>query len=323
MRLSQLVNLPIEKTPRTIGKRIWLVDFPIKTYGLINERKNVLTYNFYAILFAILTGQPQTVVGYIDGNTGEFNCKGGSTRILAFYTTAKSPSFSKLIYGAPDGYISKENVLLSFTEQSDRLVLSMSGVAPKDAQSFVSVFGVGTTSGIIVTAIAGKDILISAEQTVTWRLNLFEPILKNTGYILYGIASYSNPTGVLDISGTSHDVRTSNDTLVFATGTVKVQFGTSNTPFSFDNYMITDPIETTPSITKYVASDYKYIFLILTCYITPTSDTDIYEIGLVRTLYDSAGNTYDALLARMVLSTPITLYGNKTNVVLIRLLAKE
>jgi len=325
MRLSQLVDLPyVGLTPMEISKRVWLIDFPLRTYGEHNGKKNVLTFEFYGLMFSLLANQPFTLVRFTDGSTYTYVQEGSEFHGLYFYESAKSPAFSKLVYGTADAFVATNNVLKSFSEQSDRLIISWSCTAPINAQSVLSQIAVGSdvaTSTIIT--LAGNDVAITSGQTITWRLNLFEPILKNFGYVLYGLLSASAPTGVVDLSGTSHDVRTNDYETKVATGNPKVQFGTSNNPFSFDDYAITNPIETTPEIAKYEASDYKYIAVVFTCHIVPANDTDIYEIGIVRTLYDSGGNTYDALLTRMVLSEPITLYGGKTNVIFIRLLAKE
>jgi len=325
MRSGYLSGIP-NIAPQLIDKRTWLVDVPLKPIGIINGKRNLLIYNFYAILHSILTGRSggYTVYAFVDGSAHTYACRGtygGSA--LRLWTTAKSVAFSKVNYGLADAQTEFGTSTVTIDELSDRVRVNISAVLPITGNSVILIIRFGTSSNYYAPAIAGKDIAFSVDQTITWRLNFFEPLVRNLAYIFFGLLSDTDPTGILDLAGTSHDVRTSAEGTSFATGVCKVHFGTSNAPFSFDNYAITDPIEVTPKVTAIVDDGLKYILTILTSYVVPASDTDIYEIGIVRTLYDTAGNTYDALLARIVLSTPITLHGGKTNVVILRLLAKE
>ena len=323
MRSGYLNGIP-NITPQLIDKRTWLLDVPITPIGMINDKRNLLLYNFYAMLYAILSGTGHAVYSLVHGDKYTYG-SGSSYRGVAIYewTTAKSIVFSKVVLGSYDDNINFGIPTVTIEELSDRIRVNVSGVATISGNSLAIGTSIGTSSNYYVIAIAGKDITYSVDQTITWRLNFFEPLLRNLAYIFFGLLSDTDPTGILDLTGTSHDVRTSVDGAKFATDVCKIHFGTSNAPFSFDNYAIVDPIEVTPKVTAIVDDGLKYILTILTSYVVPASDTDIYEIGIVRTLYDTAGNTYDALLARIVLSTPITLHGGKTNVVILRLLAKE
>jgi len=164
-------------------------------------------------------------------------------------------------------------------------------------------------------------VTIAKDQTVTLRINIFEPWTKNMGYLLGGVLTDQNLLGLVDTGGNTHDIRANDHNSNVVAGATRIVIGTGTNPFSFDDYYLESMTEIPTSRGFLVASDYSYALAYWTSSYVPPSEMTISEIGLVQSLYSSDGSTYDALMCRIVLSEPITLVPNKTNFIMIRLLA--
>jgi len=304
--------------PRQVYKRSWLIDILPSFKGYVNGKPNKLLFNFYSYVTTFLHNSGKTVVK-TDGSTtawGNWGCDrlrlyvGQDTEPVSFndYTLVSSET--------------KYFKTLSFEILSDRMRVNGQWVSDGAYKSLAWYLDQGPHDNVYRNGIINKILVTIAEnQTVTVRINIFEPWTKNMGYLLGGLLTKQNLLGLVDTGGNTHDIRANNPAVNVVAGASRIVIGTGTNPFSFDDYYLESMTEIPTSHGFIYPSDYSFALAYWTSSYVPPSEMTISEIGLVQELYSSDGSTYDALMCRIVLSEPITLVPNKTNFIMIRLLA--
>lgn len=126
--------------------------------------------------------------------------------------------------------------------------------------------------------------------------------LKNFALLLYGIATYTNPSGMKDINGSTFTLRITAET-VQAPRILAI--GTSDTPISTEDYTLTNYTEITTIQNEEEYTSYAVINVIGS---RGTLTTETWkEVGLVSTLYDTGGVARKTLLARDIFPQPVVL----------------
>jgi len=296
--------------PRQVYKRTWLIDILPSFKGYVNGKPNKLLYNFYALVATFLhrSGKPVRKLG---GDVTDLDYNGTWISKLVAGQDTEPPSFNDYTLVS---YAWKEFNVRTFEILSDRMRINGQWVSDGNYKSIAW----HRNPEIIVNKVL---ITIESGQTVTMRINIFEPWTKNMGYLLGGLLTNQDLLGTVDIGGNTHDIRAGTEDIPLVATASRIVIGTGVNPFSFDDYYLESMTELPTSHGFLYPSDYSYALAYWVSSYVPPTEMTISEIGLVQSLYSTDGNTYDALMCRIVLSEPITLVPNKTNFIMIRLLA--
>jgi len=301
-------------------KTIHLVDIPLyrTVIGHINGRRNVLTFNFWALMFGIL---------------GDFNAGGAVNTGGASYTLRTSGRVdygaASLVYGSDStpeaqnqyklgSYVGSISTSISLGALSDRNRITLSGVVPGNAyelgiyQQFYEYSG----SYAYTTMLARKAMFVPANSSVNWYIDFLYPWIQNMAVLMYGLLRYADVSGAVDDAGNSYVVRTSGDVNA---GAVRLRLSSSQYSWSPTLTRIRSDLEATLYLTY--ANYQSVVHLFMTGIVIPSSDLTVNTIALVQPLYDSSGSTRYTYLAVIPLSSPITFYGGRANTVVIRLMA--
>jgi len=302
--------------PRQVYKRSWLIDILPSFKGYVNGKPNKLLFNFYSLVATLLHRTSRTLIKY-DGGTTTWLYNGTNSSRIAVGQDTEPPSFNDYVLVSLHLL---DPIARSFEILSDRMRVNHQYTSDGSYKSIGWWLSLGTDvnrggylNKILVT--------IAKDQTVTARINIFEPWTKNMGYLLGGLLNDQNLLGLVDTGGNTHNIRASDQNNPVVAGASRIVIGTGTNPFSFDDYYLENMTEIPTSRGFVYPSDFSYALAYWVSSYVPPSEMTITEIGLVQSLYSTDGNTYDALMCRIVLSEPITLVPNKTNFIMIRLLA--
>jgi hypothetical protein len=127
------------------------------------------------------------------------------------------------------------------------------------------------------------------------------PFLNNSAYYVLGLLTNTNQD-LVDRAGTTFTARTSVD---FQSGGLFLIIGTSNSPFDFATYDLTNPVILT-SIGSLFYSVRSYVMYIVSGAIRLSAMLSIGEIGFAQNIYDTGGYLHGTLLGRIPLTTPIS-----------------
>jgi len=305
--------------PRQVYKRTWLIDILPSFKGYVNGKPNKLVFNFYSLVTTFLHASGKTVVK-TDGSTTTWLLRGTYASQITVGQDTEPVSFNDytLVSYAYKGYKTR-----SFEILSDKMRANLQWVSDGAYKSVAWILdqGTGGTSVYRFGILNKVLVTVAKDQTVTIRINIFEPWTKNMGYLLGGLLTDKNLLGLVDTGGNTHDIRASDHNSNVVAGASRIVIGTGVNPFSFDDYYLESMTEIPTSYGFIVASNRSYALTYWVSPYVPSTEMTITEIGLVQKLYSSGGSTYDALMCRIVLSEPITLIPNKTNFIMIRMLA--
>ena len=300
--------------PRQVYKRSWLIDILPSFKGYVNGKPNKLLYNFYSLVTTYLHNSGKTMKCY-SGAVVSWTTNGCQITQLNLGQDTEPVSFNDYTLVSR---VSKDWSVKSFEILSDRMRISGQWVADNSYKSVAWFFCNGANPKGILNKML---VTIAEDQTVTVRINIFEPWTKNMGYLLGGLLTDQNLLGLVDTGGNTHNIRANNENASVVAGATRIVIGTGTNPFSFDDYYLESMTEIPTSYDFIVGSGYSYALAYWVSSYVPPTEMTINEIGLVQSLRSTDGGTYDALMCRIVLSEPITLVPNKTNLIMIRLLA--
>jgi len=299
-----------------LHKRVHLIDLPVNVKGFVNGKKNRFTRPFFTGLVnwfstkelrAINTDgneRPVFLAQYVSADVARISIGQDTDDIL----------FSDYhLVGA--SYIASD--LVSYQELADRIRVVAEAIATVNGTSVgLCMRPVYQAPNYYTTfLIAGRLQSVATDQVIDYYLDFYEPWTLNFALAWYGVLGYT--TAVLK------DTTGATATINFQTnysyrGIARLTVGTSNTPFSFGDYGLTNPVEI--SNTWIGESSQSYVFGIVHGAYVPATDVNIYEVGLVQKLRDTGGVDHDFLMCRIVLPSPITLVAGKNNLLLLRIL---
>jgi hypothetical protein len=284
---------------------IILVDLRRSVYGLLNNRKkNLLVYNFWALLLGSFADTNITVAA-----TGGFtytlrnaNDPSAGSAFVTFGTGTVSPDFSQyaLSYRVTslEGSVIPPITILESDKRRIRFGRVSAG-AISEVGLYQSLYETGGSS---YETMLGRTLLSvpGSGYNVYYDVILKAPFLNNSLYYLYGILTNSNQN-LVDRVGTSFTARTSGDV---QSGGLFLLIGTSNSPFDFGTYDLADPVVLT-SVGNFTYAVRSYVMYIVSGAIRLTVSMNIGEIGFAQNIYDTGGALHGVLLGRIPLSTPI------------------
>jgi len=317
--LSKVKPLRKPFTPIEIKRGVYVIDIPVRKtiIGHVNGKRNVLNYIFWGTIFEMLqnggsfgatdTCGDSIIMGYLlDVNSSPM-----SVGTLIYGSSSSSPSFSSTSIPNICGSISPQ---ISIGTLSDRTRITYYGTLPSNINCQINELGICGTDGYgccVFIAILQQS--FSPGTAVAYYIDLLEPWLQNFGLILYSALTRSSVSGVIDTSGNSQTFSSiaNSSTLI---GSVN-QYTWSPTMYSITQDVIFSTSHDVSVSTTY-ATDY------IQGTASPSSNMEIYTLGLLQTLNPVSGSRYQAFILILPLSSPITLYANQQNTVSLRLVAE-
>lgn len=314
------MNGRFEYEPYEYDKGIYLLDVA-SIKGLVEvsrgAEEDLLVSNFWALLLGLLR----------DTNPSDWVDTSGTGRTLrASANVANSSAY--LVYGmstisetftdnALKGYSGSISTTFSIAYLSDRTRVTLSGTLPATAYELGICHKLYDTVGNwFETMLARKVGSWSANQVVNYSVDFLSPWVKQVGDLIYGIFRCAN-VNTQRIDGTTITLRTSGDVnagsmyLVLSSGAV------SWTPSLY--YV---PNAVTPSNYYFDILSTRAIRLtILNGLIAPSNDMQINTLGLYQSVFDSGGVSHTVCWLVLPLSSPITLYAARNNLVILRIVA--
>ena len=285
--------------------------------GYISSDEDLLTSNWWALfLGSIRDVNPGDVV-----NTGgtAYSLRASSepcyTAAYISYGTGTTPeSFVDRTLVSRSGSISTS---ISIGYMSDRVRITLSGTIPSTSYELGIEQALYDSSGGLHTTLLGRKTgSWSASTAVAWYIDFLSPWVRGVGDYMYGIHRKANVT-MVRIDGTSFTARTSGDsnagTIYLVASSDLVSWGPTlvaiSNAFSLSNYYA-----------DILGTRYIRATMIHGLY-SPANDIQVNTIGLYFPVFDTAGVSQTVCILVQPLSSPITLYASRNNLIVLRIIA--
>jgi len=285
---------------------IILVDIRKTIYGLLNNRKkNLLVYNFWALLLGSFadTGIGFTTIGGGDYTLRTYSDFNAGSAFVTFGTGTTTPDFSQYALASRNTAIEGSAISPTTILESDKRRIRFGRVsagAISEVGLYQSLYDI---SGYSHDAMLGRTLLSvpGSGYNVYYDVILKAPFLDNALYYLYGILTNTDQK-LVDRVGSTFTARTSGDV---QSGGLYLIIGTSNSPFDFATYDLANPVVLTSASNMFHALR-SYVMLIVSGAIRLSASMSIGEIGFAQNIYDTGGGLHGTLLGRIPLTTPIS-----------------
>jgi hypothetical protein len=297
-------------------KGIYVVDVK-NVKGYVAGEEDLLTSNWWALfLGSIRDTNPYDVVS-ISGsiyNLRSSEAPASGSAYLSYGTGTIPESFTDRSLVSRTDSISTS---ISIGYLSDRTRITLSGTLPASASELgIEQVLYDTGSSIHTTLLGRRTGSWSASQAIAWYIDFLQPWVRGIGDYMYGIHSRANIT-MVRIDGTSFTARTSGDS----------QSGSAYLVASSD-LVSWDPtlhaISNAFSLSNYYAdilnTRYTRATMIHGLY-SPSQDIQVNTIGLYFPVYDATGASQTVCILVQPLSSPITFYASRNNLVVLRIIA--
>jgi hypothetical protein len=315
-RLENYRNKRGEYRVYEYDKGIYIVDVKgIK--GYIAGEEDLLTSNWWALfLGSIRETNPSDVVN-TSGISYTLRASGDSSTGAAYisYGTGTTPEgFTDRTLVSRAGSISTS---ITIGYLSDRIRITLSGTIPSASSELGIEQNLYDTSGSYAPALLGRKTgSWGANQAIAWYIDFLQPWVRGIGDYMYGIHRDIN-LSMVRIDGTSFTARTSGDgnagsAYLVASGDLvswsPTLIAVSNA-FSLNNYYV-DILSTRYIRTTIIHGLYS-----------PANDIQVNTIGLYFPVYDTTGASQTVCILVQPLSSPITFYASRNNLVVLRIIA--
>jgi hypothetical protein len=298
--------------PRSTYRRLYsydafiLVDLRKTLQGLIQNRfRNLLVQNFWQLLIGYLGNADLEIIGidaiwYSLYSSGDVNY---ASAYLTFGTGTASPAFSQYALASRNTALEGSTITPAIVSEADKIRLRFGRVTAGSVNEVGLYQDLYDTGGPVRTAMHGRVVIpsIPSGVNVYYDVIVKQPFLMNFARYLFGLLSNTNQT-VTNRGGASVTARTGEDANYDA---ARLLIGTSGAAFDFGNYELTNPVALTSAYNPFWVRG-SYSMAIITGATRLASAMDIYEVGIAQRIYDTRGAVQDVLLARIVLSTPIS-----------------
>ncbi|MCQ5337288.1 MAG: hypothetical protein NO475_03725 [Candidatus Methanomethylicia archaeon] len=304
------------KVSRSQYRDLWdkdlvvLVNMNDSIYGLINNKvKNMLVYMFWAYLLAYLS---DSVTDFINTG-GAWNFRGyplrsnlevnASSAYVVFGTRTDEPAFDQYSLLGRNTALEGSAITPAIILEADKRRLRFGRVSA-GAVSEVGLYQVVyDTYPYTHEIMLGRTVysVPGSGYNVYYDVIVKAPFLDNLAYYLFGLLSDTNQN-LKRRDGTVVTARTSGDANA---STLYLFIGTSNTPFSFDQYDLTNALALT-SVHYFTWSRSTYVMIILSGAVRLATSMTIGEVGFAQRIADIGGYLNEVLLGRIPLSTPIS-----------------
>jgi hypothetical protein len=285
---------------------IIIIDLKKTIYGLLNNRKkNLLVYNFWALLLGSLADANIDAVqisAYTYALRSSSDPSTGSAYVV-FGTGTTPPDFSQISLVSRSTSYEGSAISPAVIKESDKRRIRFGRVtlgAIYEVGLYQNLYDTGGTARL---SMLGRTLLTvpGSGYNVYYDVIFKAPFLDNALYYLYGILTDSNQS-LVERAGSSFTARTSGDA---QSGGLFMLIGTSNSPFDFGSYDLANPVILS-SISSLFYSARSYVMYIVSGAIRLSESMNIGEIGFAQNIYDTGGSLHGTLLGRIPLTTPIS-----------------
>jgi hypothetical protein len=285
-------------------------------YGRRGE-EDLLVSNFWALLLGLLRDVNVSDIVDTAGGTRDLRTIGDvnvGSAYLVYGTSTVPETFTDSALKAYSGSISTS---ISISYLSDRTRVILSGVLPATAYELGIYQSLYTAAASVYTAMLARMVgSWVAGQSVSYCVDFLSPWVKQVGDLMFGIFRNAD-VYTQRIDGTTITLRTSTGVNA---GTSYVVISSTRVSWSPSLYYIPDGV----SITTYYTDILGTRVLRVSVFhglIAPSVDTSVNTIGLYQPVYDSGGAIHTVCWLVLSLTSPITLYAGRNNLIIIRVLA--
>jgi hypothetical protein len=279
--------------------------------------KDLLLSNFWALLIGILRDANASDVVDIGGSSYTLRSSGDVNVDMAYlsYGTGVDPSyFTQYSLQSRKGFLASS---VDIVYLSDRTRISVSGILPEDA------YEVGVEQPLYDTGGYSRTILLvrttgsfSRGNAVVYNIDFLYPWVRQIGDLMYGTMINRN-VSMIDVNGAVFLSRTVGDPNA---GSVYLVLSSSSVSWSPSLYNVPSPI--TPSAFYYDNFGSRSLRMTyIHGMMSPSFDIVVNTIALYQPIYRSDGSTTTSCHLVIPLSSPVTFYGNRNNLIVLRIIA--
>ena len=282
-----------------------------------DEDKDLLLSNFWALFIGIL--RKADVGDVVDINGTSYGLRSGNyvNAGVAYlvYGSGVDPSyFTQYSLQSRKGFLASS---VDIAYLSDRTRISVSGILPEDAYEIGIEQPLFDTGGYArPTLLARTTGSFSCGKAVVYNIDFLYPWTRQITDLMFGTMIYKNVI-MVDVNGVVFLSRTAGYPHA---GSVYLALSSSSVSWSPSLYSIPSPL--TPSSFYY--DNFGSRSLRMTYVhgmMSPTSDIAVNTVALYQPIFRSDGSTTTSCHLVIPLSSPATFYGNKNNLIVLRIIA--
>jgi len=296
-------------------KGIYVIDVK-GVKGFVNNRENILVSNFWALFIGTLRDADAGDVVDTGGGSYALRSSGNVNVDMAYlvYGSGVDPSyFTQYTLQSRKGFLASSIVIAYL---SDRTRISVSGILPEDA------YEIGVEQGLYDTGGGGHTTLLarttgsfSRGKAVVYNIDFLYPWVRQIADLLFGTMIERNVI-MIDINGVVFLSRTGADPNA---GSVYLVLSSSSVSWSPSLYSIPSPL--TPSSFYYDNFGSRSLRMTyIHGMMSPSSDIAVNTVALYQPIFRSDGSTTTSCHLVIPLSSPVTFYGNKNNLIVLRMI---
>jgi hypothetical protein len=310
------VNSIFEFEPYEYDKGIYVIDVKGISGG-INVEEDLLVSNWWAIFLGLLRKTTPSDVSDQYGTGRTMRCNGdinGPQAYLSYGTGTTPESFIDYVLKSKVGNISTS---IAVGYMSDRVRVTLSGIVPANASELGIEQDLYDTSGTDRIFLLGRKVgSWSQNQAVSWYIDFLNPWVRGIGDYMYGILSSSNVT-MVRIDGQSITVRTS---LESQSGSAYLVASSDVVTWDPTLYAIPNAFSLSTYYADILSSRYIRATILHGLH-SPANDITVNTVGLYFPVYDTGGVSHTTCILVQPLSSPITLYAGRNNLIVLRMVA--
>jgi hypothetical protein len=294
-------------------KGIYVVDVK-DIVGLVRgSGENVLTSQFWGMIIWLVRNIDVSDVVRTDGTTGTYTAGTDyftGSRYISYGASAVPEGFTDYSLKSRTGAVTPS---LSVGYLSDRVRVTYSGTIPSSA----SELGIEVNYyGAVWVLFARKTGSWSANQAVAWYIDFLQPWVRAIGDIWYGLNINTN-VSVVRVDGTTITARTGG---VIQAGSAYLVASSDLVSWSPTLIAISNAFSLNSYYADIASTRYIRATMIHGLH-SPANDIQVNTIGLYFPIYDSGGAIQTVCILVQPLSSPITFYAGRNNLVVLRIIA--
>jgi hypothetical protein len=315
-RLGNYRNRRSEYRVYEYDRGIYIVDVK-GVKGYVAGEEDLLTSNWWALFLGSIR----------DSTTGDVVDLGGGTYSLRSQNSPLSGS-AYLSYGTgttPEGFTDRSlasrtgsiSTSISIGYLSDKIRITLSGTSPASANELgIEQNLIDTGSNTHTTLLGRRTGSWSSGQAIAWYIDFLQPWVRGVGDYMYGIHRFTD-VNMTRIDGTTFTAKTSGNSQSGPAYLVA-----SSDLVSWDPTLIA--ISNAFSLSNYYADVFGTRYMratIIHGLYSPSQDIQVNTIGLYFPVFDTTGASQIVCILVQPLSSPITFYASRNNLVVLRIIA--
>jgi hypothetical protein len=279
--------------------------------------KDLLLSNFWALLIGILRDAYVGDVVDIGGGSYALRSAGEVNAGIAYlaYGSGVDPSyFTQYSLQSRKGFLASS---VDIAYLSDRTRISVSGILPEDAYEIGVEQSLYDSGGFVRTTLLARTTgSFSRGNAVVYNIDFLYPWVRQIADLLFGTMIDKNVI-MVDVNGVVFLSRTGADPNA---GSVYLVLSSSSVSWSPSLYNIPSPI--TPSLFYYDNFGSRSLRMTyIHGMMSPSSDIAVNTVALYQPIFRSDGTSMTVCHLIIPLSSPVTFYGNKNNLIVLRIIA--